>query len=126
MRTNKRRNLNQGQWAVIGIEAEEIAQSIRAAVEAERRKKQSETQSTKTIQPTDTLFVDQKGKEIKPVAVVQKIVPSELGAITQNFVEQPIKRSERETSAILAKMFNTNRTYINDARKFQETAFVFI
>ena len=44
MRTNKRRNLNSGQWATIAVEAEDLIAAIRDATEKERRAKQSETQ----------------------------------------------------------------------------------
>lgn len=40
MRTNKRRNLNSGQWATIAVEAEDIMKAIAEQVEKERREKQ--------------------------------------------------------------------------------------
>lgn len=43
MRTNKRRNLTSSQWAAIAVEAEEIVEALREAVERERRAKQSES-----------------------------------------------------------------------------------
>ena len=41
MRTNKRRNLTSSQWAAVAVEAEDILQAIRDAVEEERRAKQA-------------------------------------------------------------------------------------
>ena len=40
LRTNKRRNLSSSQWAAVAVEAEELLQSIRGAVEAARLAKQ--------------------------------------------------------------------------------------
>ena len=45
MRTNKRRNLNSGQWACIAAEADDLLAVIREQVEKERREKQAETQA---------------------------------------------------------------------------------
>ena len=45
MRTNKRRNLNSGQWATIAVEAEDIMAAITEQIERDRREKQAATQS---------------------------------------------------------------------------------
>ena len=45
MRTNKRRNLNSGQWATIAVEAEDIMAAITEQIERDRREKQAVTQS---------------------------------------------------------------------------------
>ena len=45
MRTNKRRNLNSGQWATIAVEAEDIMAAITEQIERDRRQKQAATQS---------------------------------------------------------------------------------
>jgi len=87
MRTNKRRNLNSGQWATIAVEAEDIMGAISEQVEAEGRKKMSEAK--------------QPG---------QKIVP----------VEQDKHADKTATKA--ADIFQTNRTYINQATKIKKAS----
>jgi hypothetical protein len=93
MRTNKRRNLNSGQWATIAVEAEELVSAIRAKVEEERRKKQAATQAKK-----------------EPKPMVQKIVP------------QATKDTSKLADHKTAKLFNTNRTYVNQAAKLKVEA----
>jgi hypothetical protein len=92
MRTNKRRNLNSGQWATVAVEAEDVMAAIRESVERERRKKQAEAQS-KAGEP-----------------------------IPQKIVEQPKNDTTKETAHKAAEMFNTNRTYVNQAAKMKERA----
>lgn len=87
MRTNKRRNLNKGQWATIAVEAEEIMSALRTEAEKERQRKISESR---------------KGETAQKIASSQK--------------------SERETAAKAAELFNTNRTYINQAAKVKAEA----
>lgn len=87
MRTNKRRNLNKGQWATIAIEAEDVLAVIAKQVEKGRREKQAETQ-----------------------AMGQKIVPQASGKV------------EDKTATKAAELFNTNRTYINQAAKVKAAA----
>lgn len=87
MRTNKRRNLNSGQWACIAAEADDLLAVIREQVEKERREKQAETQ-----------------------AMGQKIVPQASGKV------------EDKTAAKAAELFNTNRTYVNQAVKMKTAA----
>ena len=91
MRTNKRRNLNKGQWACIAADADDLLVMIRLTVESERRNKQAETQA--------------------------KAEP-----ITQKFVEQAQPRQDRETATKAAELFNTNRTYVNQAVKMKTAA----
>jgi hypothetical protein len=86
MRTNKRRNLNKGQWATIAVEAEEIMQALRA--EAKKR-----------------TGGRPKAEEEKPR---QKI--------------DSVKRNEGRAEAKAAELFNTNRTYINQAAKVKAEA----
>jgi hypothetical protein len=93
MRTNKRRNLNSGQWATIAVEAEELVSAIRAKVEEDRRKKQAATQAKK-----------------EPKPVVQKIVP------------QATKDTSKLADQKTAELFNTNRTYVNRAAKLKAEA----
>lgn len=91
MRTNKRRNLNSGQWACIAVEAEDLIEAIRKQVEKQRRAKQAETQTKKE------------------------------NPITQKIVEQ-VPRSQKEAAHKTAELFNTNRTYVNQASKLKEQA----
>lgn len=42
------------------------------------------------------------------------------GAITQLIVEQPIDRTKNETASKVAEVFNTNRTYVNEAARFKK------
>ena len=88
IRTNKRRNLTSSQWAAIAAEADELWESVREQVEAERRRKQAETQAL---------------------------------PISQKIDEQP-NYNESRSDNHLAQNFNTNRTYVNEARKYRETA----
>jgi hypothetical protein len=76
MRTNKRRNLNKGQWATIAVEAEEIMSAIKA----------------------------DRGRPKKE----QKIAS--------------LPKDQRTTSHKAAELFNTNRTYINQAAKVKAEA----
>ena len=86
MRTNKRRNLNKGQWATIAVEAEEIMGALKKEVA--------------------------KNVGGRPRASDEKP--------TQKVVE--VSRSQRESSTKAAELFNTNRTYINQAAKVKAEA----
>jgi hypothetical protein len=88
MRTNKRRNLNKGQWATIAVEAEDVLKVIAEQVEKERREKQAATQSE---------------------PIVQKIAQQPSGM-------------ETRTVTKAAELFNTNRTYVNQAAKVKSEA----
>ena len=90
MRTNKRRNLNSGQWACIAAEADDLLAVIREQVERDRREKQAEAQ-TKTNEP-----------------------------VQQKIVAQPTNRNVSDAKA--AELFNTNRTYVNQAVKMKTAA----
>lgn len=92
MRTNKRRNLNSGQWACIAVEAEDLIEAIRKEVEKQRRAKQAETQAKKE---------EPIGKKISP---------------------QVTSKEENKTAHKTAELFNTNRTYVNQATKLKEQA----
>ena len=93
MRTNKRRNLNSGQWATIAAEAEDLMTVIAKAVEKERREKISENNGQKQKATTQ-----------------QKIVASSS------------KGNANVTDSKTADMFNTNRTYVANAVKMKEVA----
>ena len=85
MRTNKRRNLNSGQWATIAVEAEEVMGAIAEQVEKDRREKQATSQ---------TKLSDKKLPDSQP---------------------------QRSTDKA-AEIFQTNRTYINQAAKIQKVS----
>lgn len=91
MRTNKRRNLNSGQWACIAVEAEDLIEAIRKEVQKQKREKISQTK--KTIPTSDKKLSD---------------VPNNEHAHT--------------TAHKTAELFNTNRTYVNQASKLKEQA----
>ncbi len=94
MRTNKRRNLNSSQWAAIAVEAEEMVSAIKEKVEKERREKQSE-------KLTET---HEKG----------------LFGVCDKKLSQPLRNEhENSTPTKLASVFNTNRTYINEASRLR-------
>lgn len=96
MRTNKRRNLNSGQWATIAAEAEELIAVIAADTEKTRREKISENNGQKQ-KPKDTT-----GEKISPSSSDSK--------------------EEVKTSAKVAEVFNTNSTYVKNAVKMKEAA----
>lgn len=85
MRTNKRRNLNKGQWATIAIEAEDVFATL--SKEAEERMKAG-------VRTPDNLG--------------QKIAQG--------------SKDEHKTAHKAAELFNTNRTYINQAAKVKASA----
>jgi len=88
MRTNKRRNLNSGQWATIAVEAEDIMAELARHVEKERRIR---------------IAAARNDDETR-----QKIASSQ--------------KDLTKTSTKAAQIFNTNRTYINQAAKIKQAA----
>ncbi len=104
MSTNKRRNLNSGQWACIAAEADDLLAAIAEQVEKERREKIAENMK-------GNLNAGQRA-----------IIAAEaMEQTTQKIVEQP-KRQEKETAHKAASLFNTNRTYVNQAVKMKDKA----
>jgi len=99
MRTNKRRNLNSGQWACIAAEADDLLAVIREKVEEERRRKIAEAMENNTNRTAQSV----------PDRTAQKIAPSET-------------KTEKETATKAAELFNTNRTYVNQAVKMKTAA----
>lgn len=89
MRTNKRRNLNSGQWACIAAEADDLLAVIREQVEKEK---------------------------------AARVSAARQNEVTQKFVEPTQPRQERETATKAAEIFNTNRTYVNQAVKMKTAA----
>lgn len=90
MRTNKRRNLNSGQWATVAVEAEDIMRAI-----AEESAKNVGGRPKVRDQP-------------QPLEPQQKIVA--------------VKANRNVTDTKAAELFNTNRTYVNQAAKMKEKA----
>ena len=91
MRTNKRRNLNSGQWACIAAEADDLLAVIRERVEREKAEKNAEAAKAQH-------------------AGLGKKLPD------------PPKADEQKTATKAAELFNTNRTYVNQAVKMKEKA----
>lgn len=89
MRTNKRRNLTSSQWAAIAVEADEIVDALRAAVEKERRAKLEGNQNASKEKTTGQLIAPSYSDESNKVRTK------------------------------LATTFNTNRTYVSDAAKLR-------
>lgn len=100
MRTNKRRNLNSGQWACIAAEADDLLVLIADKLENERRRKITESKLALT---------DQK-KHAQEAKMGKKISPSASG------------KEEDKKAHKAAELFNTNRTYVNQAVKMKEAA----
>jgi len=97
MRSINRRNLTSEQYACIAILAKPIIKAIQDQVEKERRAKQAETQ--KKV----------KGNE----SMVQKIAPQMKNAKRK-------KDNSMLSKSKVAKLFKTNRTYINEVEKIKE------
>lgn len=93
MRTNKRRNLNSGQWACIAAEADDLLALIREQVEKERIEKQKANAANQHQEPCNKKLL------------------------------QPSRDPNKEAAATkAAELFNTNRTYVNQAVKMKEKA----
>jgi hypothetical protein len=131
MRTNKRRNLNSGQWATIAVEAEELVAAIRDAVEKEgltkrtgRPKKEITAQKAAQAVGEDWPCHHCGGshpigknpchgwKEGEPSAAIEKS--------SQKIDET--SGNEKRSDHKAAKLFNTNRTYVNQAAKLKAEA----
>jgi len=91
MRTNKRRNLNSGQWACIAADADDLLAVIAEQVEKDAERKRIENAANQH-QPQD----------------------KKLSA--------PSNQHADKTATKAAEMFNTNRTYINQAVKMKTAA----
>ena len=97
MRTNKRRNLTSSQWAAIAVEADDIVKAIEEATEAARRAKIAERENV-------------SNQYSEKVEMAQLIAPSP--KTSQN-------KSKSESRTKIAKAFNTNRSYISDAKRLR-------
>jgi len=111
MRTNKRRNLNKGQWACIAAEAEDLL----FAIGQEAKKNQGKRNDL--IQ--DVADAVKQGK-IRPLVAGEFIERADKGNLPQNFGE--CSKHSREAATKAAELFNTNRTYVNQAVKMKEKA----
>jgi hypothetical protein len=105
MRTNKRRNLNSGQWATVAADAEDLMQVIAEATDEERRSMQSASLRETNAQ--------------KAMLAVGK-----MDSVCDKNLSQTINRNEHKNSTPTkaAELFNTNRTYVNQAVKMKQTA----
>lgn len=119
MRTNKRRNLNKGQWATIAVEAEDVLSVIAGQVEKERREKQAATLS-------ETLS-SVSGNNLPQTHDHHGILIHKTHPLHPDY-ERNIQRMDRESSDVrktatkAAGLFNTNRTYVNQAAKVKSEA----
>jgi N6-adenosine-specific RNA methylase IME4 len=95
MRTNKRRNLSSSQWAAVAVQAEEILQAISNAVEFERRSKQSESLA--------------ESHEFGSFG----------NGVSDNKLSDTKNEHEHKASTKVAGVFNTNRTYVTEAKKLK-------
>lgn len=117
MRTNKRRNLNSGQWATIAVEAEELIAAIK-----------DEVQKNKGGRPKRDQLVDAISEAVKD----GKIRPLSAGAMIEDFDRKedrkpvqkivPVKDTTKLTDHKTAQLFNTNRTYVKQAAKLKAEA----
>jgi ParB-like chromosome segregation protein Spo0J len=95
MRTNKRRNLNSGQWACIAADADDLLAVIAA-------------ESAKNIGGRPKLA------RPEPEALESPSKPTQIIA--------PVSKDDRSTATKAAELFNTNRTYVNQAVKMKTAA----
>lgn len=93
MRTNKRRNLNSGQWACIAAEADDLLAVIRDQVERERIEKQKANAANQHQE-----------------------------ALGKKLPQPSTPKDDQKTATKAAELFNTNRTYVNQAVKMKEQA----
>jgi Domain of unknown function (DUF4326) len=92
MRTNKRRNLNSGQWATVAVEAEAVMEAIAEAVEREKARKNAEE------------------KQARDAGEVRKII------------SEPQNPDSNTTAHKAAELFNTNMQYVKQAAKIKQVA----
>jgi hypothetical protein len=121
--TNRRRNLNSGQRATVAAEAEEIIRAIRDEV-AKNVGGRPRKEDAKTWPCHHCGGEHEIGKN--PCHGWKEGEPStklETGyKPPQKIVEVSKPRQERETATKTAELFNTNRTYVNQAVKMRKEA----
>lgn len=93
MSTNRRRNLNSGQKAAVAADYEDLIKAIREEVERERIEKQKANAAN-------------QHKE----------------ALGKKLPQPSSPKDEFKTAHKVAQLFNTNRTYVNQAVKMKEQA----
>jgi hypothetical protein len=110
MRTNKRRNLNSGQWATIAAEADELMAAIAAEAAKNKggRPKKSDEWPCHHCGSSHPIG-DNPCHNPESKKPQQKIV-----------TDKPSNRNVTDSKT--AEMFNTNRTYVNNAVKMKEAA----
>ena len=109
MRTNKRRNLNKGQWATIAVEAEELMARLR---EGSLQGKRNDI-----IQRVADAVKDGK---VRPLVAGAAIEEFDRGTSDKKLSD--VDEHANKTATKAAQIFNTNRTYINQAAKVKENA----
>jgi hypothetical protein len=115
MRTNKRRNLNSGQWATIAVEAEELVSAIRAKVSENkggRPKKES---------VAELWTANEDRKKLKTFGQ-RSVEASEATADKPGQKIVQVSEHQNKTAHKAAELFNTNRTYVNQAAKLRAEA----
>lgn len=103
MSTNRRRNLNSGQKAAVAADYEDLIKAIREEVERERIEKQKANAVNRHTQ--------------KQVHEAENVLASD-----NKLSEVRKDEHANTTSTKIAKLFNTNRTYVNQAVKMKEQA----
>jgi hypothetical protein len=106
--TNRRRNLNSGQRATVAAEADELMVAIAAEVEEERKRKIAEAMKGNLNAGQRAVIA---AEDMEPEQMQQIIVTSEK--------RDPNKNA---TTTKTAELFNTNRTYVNQAVKMRKEA----
>lgn len=123
MRTNKRRNLNSQQWAAIAVEADDFIQAITEETEQERKVKQSEslkeTYRKGEFGVCNNKLLQTEIAENKEVSDLE--VDNQLDELVYEYDEPKRDPNKNAVSTKLAQTFNTNRAYINEAKKLKET-----
>ena len=114
MRTNKRRNLNSGQWATIAVEAEELIGAIRAKVSENKGGRPKREQ---LIDAVSDAVKDGKIRPLSAGAMIEDFDRKEDSKPTQKIEE--VSKNEKSSDHKTAKLFNTNRTYVNQAAKLK-------
>ena len=144
LRTNKRRNLNSGQWACIAVDADEIINQLKDDVEKARREKQAETQSVTKKRLLGNKLPDSLPLDPEPETInnlwdatpTEKVIYETLKPVTAHGISmaQGITWEEHDgqvdtkkddystrTASKLAKEFETNHVYIKTAAKLKES-----
>jgi hypothetical protein len=117
MRTNTRRNLNSGQRAALATEAVEIIEFLAEVIETSRRQKQAESLKESLSQKIVTN--SDEGYEAKNCLIESE---DEFPDLVYEYDEPKRNPNQNSVSQKVAKTFNTNRTYFQDAKKIKEVS----